>query len=65
MAEDKMWYCIGWYGFIGVITSSTDKSLHFGSLCSFLNWENPCFCLQINGFDNDNFCVDYHIMPQL
>ena len=23
MAEDKMWDGIGWYGFIGVITTST------------------------------------------
>ena len=23
MAEDKMWNGIGWYGFIGVITTST------------------------------------------
>ena len=26
-AEDKMWNGIGWYGFIGVITSTTDISL--------------------------------------
>ena len=29
MAEDKMWNGIGWYGFIGPTTSTTDISLIF------------------------------------
>ena len=28
MSKDKMWNGIGWYGFIGPTTSTTDISLH-------------------------------------
>ena len=42
MAKDKMWNGIGWYGFIGVITTSTtDISLGIHVLATFLSRLSP------------------------